>query len=181
MTTLILYYKQNPDEPSRTLRLRAAADFTGDPVENFTQAEEIHGKPYFPSHPHVHFSVSHTGKLWICAFSSAAVGCDVQEYLPNDTTERWKRLAKRWFSEGERHYLDEHDCEPAEFCRIWARKEAYVKFTGDGIGEGNFPSFDVTQPIPGCVMQDIVLPYPENHAAALVCAEEFVPELRKLP
>ena len=181
MTKLFLYYKTDPDDPSRVLRLRAASDHTGEPVENFTESAGIHGKPYFPSHPHVHFSVSHTGGLWICAFADIEVGCDVQEYRKNDTPERRKRLAKRWFSDGERQYLDDHGYETEEFYRIWARKEAYVKFTGTGIGEGNFPSFDVTQPIPGCVMRDIVLPYPEDQAAAVVCAEDFSAELREIP
>ncbi len=163
------------------LRLRAASDYTGEPAENFTESEKNHGKPYFPTHPHVHFSVSHTGSIWICAFAGSEVGCDVQDHRKNDDPTRLARLAKRWFSEGERQYLHQCGYEPAEFYRIWARKEAYVKFTGDGIGEGNFPSFDVTQTIPGCTMRDIVLPYPENHAAAVVCAEEFDMELREIP
>ena len=181
MTKLFLYYKLRPAESSHFLRLRAAADFTGDPVENFAQSAGIHGKPYFPSHPHVHFSVSHTGGIWICAFADREVGCDVQDHRKNDDPARLRRLAKRWFSEGERTYLEQCGYEPAEFYRIWSRKEAYVKFTGDGIGEGNFPSLDVTQSLPGCVMRDIVLPYPEKYAAAVVCEEEFAMELRKIP
>lgn len=180
MTKLFLYYNVNPTEPSRTLRLRAAADFTGDPVENFTEAVGTYGKPYFPSHPDVHFSVSHSGGIWVCAFADCEVGCDVQEHRTNDKPERLERLAKRWFSGDERRYLDECGYEPAEFYRIWARKEAYVKFTGDGIGEGKFPTFSVTSPINGCVLRDIVLPYEAKHAAAIVCAEAFDITLREL-
>ena len=181
MTNVILYYKADSSEPSRTLRLRAAADFTGEPVENFTESAGIHGKPYFPSHPDVHFSVSHTGTLWICAFADREIGCDVQEHRENDDPARLFRLAKRWFSDGERRYLDQYEYKPTEFYRIWARKEAYVKFTGDGIGEGKFPEFDVTESIAGCAMRDIVLPYEKNHAAAVVCTEEFDVEWRELP
>ena len=181
MTKLILYYKTGSSESSRTLRLRAASDFTGEPVENFTESAGIHGKPYFPSHPDVHFSVSHTGNLWVCAFADREVGLDVQEHRENDDPARLFRLAKRWFSDGERRKMDECGYEPAEFYRIWARKEAYVKFTGDGIGAGKFPELDVTVPVSGCVMRDILLPYEKNHAAAVVCAEEFDAELRKLP
>ncbi len=181
MTKLFLYYKTNPAEPSHTLRLRAAADYTEEPAENFTESEGMYGKPYFPSHPDVHFSVSHTGGLWVCAFADSEVGCDVQEHRKNDDPVRLRRLAKRWFSEGERRYLDERGYEPAEFYRIWARKEAFVKFTGDGIGEGKFPEFDMTGAIDGCAMRDIILPYAEKHAAAVVCTEEFDVELRKIP
>lgn len=181
MTKLILYYKTAPAESSHTLRLRAAADFTGEPVENFTESAGIHGKPYFPSHPDVHFSVSHTGTLWVCAFADKEIGCDVQEHRENDDPARLSRLAKRWFSDGERQVLEECGYQPAEFYRIWARKEAYVKFTGDGIGAGKFPEFDVTESIAGCVMRDIVLPYEKNHAAAVVCTDEFDIEWRELP
>lgn len=181
MTKLILYYKTVPSESSHTLRLRAAADFTGEPAETFTESAGIHGKPYFPSHPDVHFSVSHTGTLWVCAFADKEVGLDVQEHRETDDPARLARLAKRWFSDGERRILNECGYEPAEFYRIWARKEAYVKFTGDGIGAGKFPEFDVTEAIAGCVIRDLVLPYEKNHAAAIVCADEFDTELRKIP
>lgn len=180
MTKLILYYKTNPDEDSRTLRLQAASDYTVEPVENFTESMGIHGKPYFPSHPDVHFSVSHTGNLWVCAFADTEVGLDVQEHRENDDPVRLARLAKRWFSEGERMVLYQCGYEPAEFYRIWTRKEAYVKFTGEGIGEGKFPAFDATRPINGCVMRDIVLPYEKNHAAAIVCRGEFDMRFRKI-
>ncbi len=180
MTKLFLYYTIHPTEPSRVLRLRAAADFTGDPAESITEAEGTYGKPYFPSHPDVHFSVSHTGGIWVCAFADDEVGCDVQDHRANDNPERLERLAKRWFSGNERRHLAECGYEPAEFYRLWARKEAYVKFTGDGIGEGKFPEFDVTGTVDGCVIRDIILPYGQPHAAAVVCAEEFDVELREL-
>lgn len=180
MTKLFLYYKISPAEPSRTLRLRAAADYTGDPVENFTESTRVHGKPYFPSHPHVHFSVSHTGSIWVCAFADCEVGCDVQDHREHDDPDRLARIAKRWFSNGECRDFDECGREPAEFYRIWSRKEAYVKFTGDGIAEGKFRDFDVTREIGGCVMRDVVLPYGKAHAAAIVCADEFDITLREL-
>ncbi len=180
MTKVILYYIANSSEPSRTLRRTAASDFTGEPVENFTESAGIHGKPYFPSHPDVHFSVSHTGNLWVCAFADREVGLDVQEHRENDDPTRLARLAKRWFSDGERRVLDNCGYDPAEFYRIWARKEAFVKFTGDGIGAGKFPELDVTEPIAGCVVRDIVLPYEKNHAAAVVCAEDFAVEMREI-
>lgn len=180
MTKLFLYYKINPSEPSRVLRLRAAADFIGNPAETFTEAEGVYGKPHFPSHPDVHFSVSHTGGIWVCAFANREVGCDVQDHRTNDKPERLERLAKRWFSGNERRYLEECGYAPAEFYRIWAWKEAYVKFTGAGIGEGKFPEFDVTGTIDGCVMRNLILPYEQPHAAAVVCADEFDMELREL-
>ncbi len=180
MTKIFLYYKISPGEPSRTLRLRAAADYTGEPVENFTEDTGVHGKPYFPSHPDVHFSVSHTDGIWVCAFADCEVGCDVQDHRENDSPDRLARIAKRWFSDGECRYFDERGQETAEFYRIWSRKEAYVKYTGNGIAEGKFREFTVTREIDGCVMRDVVLPYGKKHAAAIVCADKFDITLREL-
>lgn len=180
MKKIILYYMTAPVLPSRALRLHAASDWTGDPVRCFTEDTGVCGKPYFPSHPDVHFSVSHSGSFWVCAFSDGEVGCDVQEFRKNDDPVRLNRLAERWFSEGERRYLDGHGRTPAEFYRIWTRKEAYVKFTGHGIGRGNFPAFDVTSPLPDCTVRDLRLPDAENYAAALVSTAEAVTELREL-
>ncbi len=180
MTELVLYYKRNPTKASHILRLRAASDYTGDSVESFTESTGIHGKPFFPSHPDVQFSVSHTGGIWVCVFANRPVGCDVQMHRENDDPARLSRLAKRWFSAEECRYLEENGYTPTEFYRIWSRKEAYVKFTGEGIGAGNLPSFTVTRPRRDCVLRDIVLPYPEKHAAAIACGEDFCVTLREL-
>ncbi len=180
MTEIFLYYTIAPVDSSHTLRLRAASDYTGDPVENFTESTGIHGKPFFPSHPDVQFSVSHTGGIWICAFANHPVGCDVQEHRETDDPARLSKLTKRWFSVEECQSFGETRQNPDEFYRIWSRKEAYVKFTGDGISAGNLPSFTTTQPMKTCVIRDIVLPYPKKHSAAIVCGEEFRVIYRKI-
>ncbi len=180
MTEIVLYYQRNPTESSHTLRLRAASDYTGDPAENFTESTGVHGKPFFPSHPDVQFSVSHTGGLWICAFANRPVGCDVQDHREHEDTSRLLRLAKRWFSPEECRDFEETGYRPTEFYRIWSRKEAYVKFTGNGIGAGDMPSFTVTRLMRDCVIRDIVLPYPKPHSAAVVCGEEFGVTFREL-
>lgn len=179
MKKVILYCAFSPTESSRVLRLTAAADFAGVSVSGFTEEIGQYGKPYFKSHPNVCFSVSHSGNIWVCAFSDTEVGTDVQVYDKTGNTERRRRIANRWFSENEREYLEKCGYGEAEFYKIWARKEAYVKFTGDGIGHGDFSAFDTTQPMENCVMHDIVLPYEEEpHSAAVVCTDEFTIEVR---
>ncbi|MGN1347257.1 MAG: 4'-phosphopantetheinyl transferase family protein [Eubacteriales bacterium] len=180
MTNLRLYYAIRPTESSRTLRLRAASDYANEPVENFTEDKGLYGKPFFPSHPDVHFSVSHTGGLWVCAFADREVGCDVQEHRPHDEPKRLAQIAKRWFSAEEERYLAARGYEPAEFYRIWARKEAYVKLTGAGIAEGRFREFDMTRETNGRVIRDVALPYGPKHAAAVACGTEFIVECKAL-
>ena len=97
------------------------------------------GKPYFPNLPDLHFSVSHSGEIFVCALSNFPVGVDIQEYKKRpDEAERCRKIAARFF------HFDEVDALDADtvsaFYIIWTAKEAYVKFTGDGI-DGDFSAF----------------------------------------
>ncbi len=87
------------------------------------------GKPYFQEYP-FYFNLSHSGDYVFCALSSGEVGADIQQYCSNDN----KRLAERFFSPQE--ILALQGCgegKNALFYRLWARKEAYGKLTGEGI------------------------------------------------
>lgn len=87
------------------------------------------GKPYLTGGPF--FSLSHSGEYAACAISEEEVGLDVQRMrkIPYD------RLAQRFFPEREWKAL--LACEEAGrdelFYRLWTRKEAYGKFTGEGL------------------------------------------------
>lgn len=86
------------------------------------------GKPYFKEAP-VEFSVSHTGPLWVCLIDTEPVGVDVQKIRPC----RREKIAERYYTPDEQEYAEAMG--ENGFFQIWARKEAYVKFTGDGITE----------------------------------------------
>lgn len=86
------------------------------------------GKPYFQEVP-VEFSVSHTGGLWVCLMDAQPVGVDVQEIR----SCRREKIAERYYTTDEREYVQSRG-EPG-FFQIWARKEAYAKYTGDGFTE----------------------------------------------
>lgn len=88
------------------------------------------GKPYLQikeNLPEMFFNLSHSEDYVICAVSEREVGADIQkmqEQVP-------ERLANRFFSEKEKQLLQ--DCSPDLFYRLWTRKEAYGKLTGEGI------------------------------------------------
>lgn len=86
------------------------------------------GKPYFKEIP-VEFSVSHTEDMWVCLMSLGKnpVGVDIQKI--KDINQ--ERVAGRYFTADEKDYLQEND--GSAFFKIWARKEAYAKFTGRGL------------------------------------------------
>lgn len=87
------------------------------------------GKPYF-DRPHAPlFSLSHSGGLWGCAFSTDRIGFDVERARARD----WRAVAKRFFHPAERDMAMEGGEEV--FFRLWTAKESYVKYLGTGIDE----------------------------------------------
>ena len=103
------------------------------------------GKPYLPACPAVSFSYSHTARTVALAFSAdlsgAALGLDVADHRGKDLSTLLA-LSRRFFAPGEHALLS--SCPEAEvaplFYRLWAAKEAYVKYTGHGMAE-DFRSF----------------------------------------
>lgn len=89
------------------------------------------GKPYvnFGGKEKVHLSVSHSGSFFVCIIADKPVGIDLQEERKVSS----EKIAKRYFSDKERQYMDEHGDKG--FYILWTRKEAYSKLTGDGLAE----------------------------------------------
>lgn len=129
------------------------------------------GKPYFET-GYPHFSISHTQGVWICALSEQNVGLDVQ----NHRSCKAEQLARRFFHPDEIAYLQQRNWTP--FFDVWSAKESYVKFTGEGIGEG-FSAFSVInaeQKIANCGNALLTcLVWKEGYSLCL--ATESVPEL----
>lgn len=83
------------------------------------------GKPYVDGD--VHFSVSHSGDHFVCLVCDENVGVDIQIKKHANID----KLSRRYFSPDEIQYVDE--CGEDGFFKLWARKEAYCKFTGNGL------------------------------------------------
>lgn len=86
------------------------------------------GKPWFPGRPHLHFSVSHSGGLALCALSDREVGADVELVRP-----RRERLPAYALSEAELAWYQAHGGGWEWFYTLWTLKEARVKCTGQGL------------------------------------------------
>jgi 4'-phosphopantetheinyl transferase len=83
----------------------------------------------------LHFNLAHSGELALLALTRAGeVGVDVERIRPMpDALE----LAARFFSPREVAALQTvpPDDANAAFFRLWTRKEAWLKATGEGIAE----------------------------------------------
>lgn len=87
-----------------------------------------HGKPTLQEFPHIHFNMSHCKKAVAVAVSDCPVGIDVEcTGRMNDS------LARHVLSDDEYARVMASANPDLEFTRLWTRKEALVKLTGDGI------------------------------------------------
>lgn len=99
------------------------------------------GKPYFPAfstageagRPEIHFSVSHSGGFWGCLMGAEPVGFDLEVCRENVKYE-YEKIARRFFSGEEIEFI--LSAGRSAFFDVWVRKEAYVKYTGAGLGAG---------------------------------------------
>ena len=98
-------------------------------------ARNKHGKPYFESLPDFNFNISHSGNLTVIAVSDQNIGVDTEKLRKPDF-----RVAKR-FCEDEYNYINKSP-SPTTFFEIWTKKEAYLKYLGEGL-HGGLNSFSV--------------------------------------
>ncbi len=84
------------------------------------------GKPYLMQPQAPYFNLSHSGDRIFCAVSDYEVGLDAQTFTPYR-----EKVAARWFTPDEQEWLA---TDPDNrFAPLWAKKEAYCKFTGFGL------------------------------------------------
>ena len=99
------------------------------------------GKPYFPGHEGLHFNLSHSGDLALCALDSAPVGVDVQ------IVREWRPgLPARVCSGAELDWLEGQPDLWSAFTLLWTLKEARAKESGRGLTSS---IRDIRVPLPG--------------------------------
>ena len=124
--TEILFLEE--DELLAVLQARMLSEQTAPFSFSYEYGEQ--GKPQIVNFPKK-FNLSHSGDYVVCAVSNGEVGVDIQKWVPYK-----ERTAERFFAKEEWELLQEKD-EPERtelFYRLWSRKEAYGKYTGQGIG-----------------------------------------------
>ncbi len=133
-TEVRIYYcawARDAEPESHELLRRAVEAYLGKSVPSITVCrEEEYGKPYIMELPDVHFSITHSGGWWLCAVGRQEVGLDLQEVRDRET----EKIAQRFFHPSETAWLRTQDGDA--FFKIWAAKESYVKYTGEGITKG---------------------------------------------
>lgn len=124
--TDILFLEE--DELLAVLQARMLSEQT--PPFSFSYKYGEQGKPQIVNFPKK-FNLSHSGDYVVCGVSNGEVGVDIQKWVPYK-----ERTAERFFAKEEWELLQEKDEQERTelFYRLWSRKEAYGKYTGQGIG-----------------------------------------------
>lgn len=122
-----------------------------------------YGKPYL-SESNFHFNISHTRNAVVVAISDVSVGIDIERIGRYNSD-----IAMRCYTKNEHDYLHEvSDIEAQKrFYEIWTRKEAYTKYTGEGLLKP-FHSFDVLD-------KDDIYTFVEGSYVISVCDEHYDP------
>ena len=87
------------------------------------------GKPYI-DYP-LYIGVTHTDSVVIVAIDEKSFGIDAENIARS--MQRQDSIAGRFFTENERRFVEKSADKESAFLEIWVKKEAYVKFTGEGV------------------------------------------------
>ena len=87
-----------------------------------------HGKPFIKGHPEIHFNISHCKEAVACVTSPRPVGIDVESIRSYRES-----LVHYTMNEKEVGQIERAERPDVEFIRLWTRKEAMLKLTGEGL------------------------------------------------
>lgn len=87
------------------------------------------GKPYL-GNSSIHFSISHSGNILVCAVADREIGVDVQKVSSYNPS-----LAARYFSEDEKRFILSSPHKDKAFTTLWCAKESYIKALGSTLSK----------------------------------------------
>lgn len=106
--------------------LRYALIEEGIKIGKLSISKALRGKPYLPDFPEIHFNISHSGTLAVCAVGFHELGIDTEAPRNVDI-----RLADKILTPREHKYYQHIDTDV--LLRQWVFKESYMKATGRGL------------------------------------------------
>ncbi len=128
----IYWTKQTSD--SKVLAARALELYCG---VSDSLCHDGKGRPFFQNSS-VNISISHSSDIWLCVLCKSKAGIDIERIADRE----YLRIADRFFAPAEQQFVRNAGMDG--FFKLWVRKEAYVKYLGQGIsyGLGNFSLSD---------------------------------------
>lgn len=179
MKTYIYYHKMDQNIQSKDLIQKALNHYLkelGREADCHTLElirEKESKKPYLKDYSDIYYNVSHSGDWWAGAFGLIENGLDLQESKAKDLM----KMARRYYHPAELAWLQKQDPEQrtAQFYRLWAYNESYIKFLGDGLTKGlaYFSVIDEKKDGPGIDQEGVFqqeIPFKESYWMVLTTA-----------
>lgn len=120
------------------------------------RARGEHGKPFFTLQPQIHYNISHSGQYVVCIFAGEEVGIDIQKHKKVN----YEHMLERMVPPGMISEILEADDPCRAFFTQWVLREAYIKWTGEGLSRdlrsipmdsGSYLLFDLEDGYSGAV------------------------------
>lgn len=121
-----------------------------------------HGKPFLSRQPSVHYNISHSGDYVVCVMSGEEVGIDIQKHKEVNYSRLLERMVPAYMI---REILEADNIQRAFFTQ-WVLREAYIKWTGEGLSrdlrtipmnEGSYLLLDLGEGYSGAVWSQDLL------------------------
>lgn len=101
-------------------------------IDDNPQFEYImHQKPVLSDYPEIYFNLSHCRRGVMCVIDDKPIGCDIEEI----EKELDLNLCKYCYNDSEVETIVDSTEPCVEFTKLWTKKEAALKLTGEGIND----------------------------------------------
>ena len=120
-----------------------------------------HGKPFLTMQPKIHYNISHSGYYVMCFLAEDEVGIDVQEHKKVN----YERMLKRMVPKEMIPQILERDDPMQAFYDQWVLREAYIKWTGEGLSR-DLRTIDLNQGFSGMLQLE------PGYSCAFWCSRE---------
>lgn len=124
------------------------------------RAKGEHGKPFFTLQPGIYYNISHSGDYVACILADQQVGLDIQQHKEVS----YERILKRMVPPDLAEKILALDNPKEEFFKQWVLREAYIKWTGEGLSRD-------LRTIPMDEAWHQRLPFKEGYSAAVWMAD----------
>ena len=95
--------------------------------KDFVIVRDTDGKPYQETVPGLFFNYSHSGTMVACGIAGEAIGVDIQKRTEGGRVREKAYCQEEWLE-------DEASADASRFfIEVWAKKESYLKLTGEGL------------------------------------------------
>jgi 4'-phosphopantetheinyl transferase len=89
----------------------------------------MHDKPVLSDYPDIHFNLSHCKRGVMCVIDDHPIGCDIEEIEEKLDID----LCHFCYNDSEVEMIVSSTDPCVEFTKLWTKKEATLKLTGEGI------------------------------------------------